>query len=141
MTIQQWCFSFRGRVGRRDFWLGMVIVLALIVGLFVLAGTGWLETQKAAFMLVVLLWPLTAILVKRLHDRNKSGWWALALVLAWMLGNGNWAMLPPLGQWGVGRFLPTLIAVMMLLDCGAFGGTTGANRFGPAAEPLRLRAS
>ncbi|WP_027710600.1 DUF805 domain-containing protein [Dickeya chrysanthemi] len=141
MTIQQWCFSFRGRVGRRDFWLGMVIVLALIVGLFVLASTGWLETQKAAFMLVVLLWPLTAILVKRLHDRNKSGWWALALVLAWMLGNGNWAMLPPLGQWGVGRFLPTLIAVMMLLDCGAFGGTAGANRFGPAAEPLRLRAS
>ncbi|MBX9445438.1 DUF805 domain-containing protein [Dickeya chrysanthemi] len=141
MTIQQWCFSFRGRVGRRDFWLGMVIVLALIVGLFVLAGTGWLETQKAAFMLVVLLWPLTAILVKRLHDRNKSGGWALALVLAWMLGNGNWAMLPPLGQWGVGRFLPTLITVMMLLDCGAFGGTTGSNRFGPAAEPLRLRAS
>lgn len=119
----------------------MVIVLALIVGLFVLAGTGWLETQKAAFMLVVLLWPLTAILVKRLHDRNKSGGWALALVLAWMLGNGNWAMLPPLGQWGVGRFLPTLITVMMLLDCGAFGGTTGSNRFGPAAEPLRLRAS
>ncbi|KHN53155.1 membrane protein [Dickeya fangzhongdai] len=141
MTIQQWCFSFRGRVGRRDFWLGMVIVLALMVGLFMLAGTGWLETQKAAFVLVVLMWPLAAILVKRLHDRNKSGWWALLLVVAWMLGNGNWSMLPPLGQWGVGSFLPTLIAVMMLLDCGAFVGTAGANRFGPAAEPLRLRAS
>ncbi|NPE56734.1 DUF805 domain-containing protein [Dickeya dadantii] len=141
MTIQQWCFSFRGRVGRRDFWLGMAIVLALMVGLFMLAGTGWLETQNAAFVLVVLMWPLAAILVKRLHDRNKSGWWALLLVVAWMLGNGNWAMLPPLGQWGLGRFLPTLIAVMMLLDCGAFVGTAGANRFGPAAEPLRLRAS
>ncbi|WP_042858215.1 DUF805 domain-containing protein [Dickeya sp. NCPPB 3274] len=141
MTIQQWCFSFRGRVGRRDFWLGMVMVSALMVGLFMLAGTGWLETQKAAFVLVVLMWPLAAILVKRLHDRNKSGWWALLLVVAWMLGNGNWSMLPPLGQWGVGSFLPVLIAVMMLLDCGAFVGTAGANRFGPAAEPLRLRAS
>ncbi|NKI73021.1 DUF805 domain-containing protein [Dickeya sp. CFBP 2040] len=141
MTIQQWCFSFRGRVGRRDFWLGMIIVLALMVGLFVLAGTGWLETQKAAFILVVLMWPLTAILVKRLHDRNKSGWWALLLVVAWMLGNGNWSILPPLGQWVVERFLPTLITVMMLLDCGAFVGTIGTNRFGPVAEPLRLRAS
>ncbi|AUQ27192.1 DUF805 domain-containing protein [Dickeya zeae] len=141
MTIQQCCFSFRGRVGRRDFWLGMVIVLALMVGLFVLAGTGWLDTQKAAFVLVMLMWPLTAILVKRLHDRNRSGWWALLLVVAWMLGNGNWSMLPSLAQWSVERFLPTLITVMMLLDCGAFVGTTGANRFGPAAEPLRFRAS
>ncbi|WP_038914817.1 DUF805 domain-containing protein [Dickeya zeae] len=141
MTIQQWCFSFRGRVGRRDFWLGMVIVLALMVGLFVLAGTGWLDTQKAAFVLVMLMWPLTAILVKRLHDRNRSGWWALLLVVAWMLGNGNWSMLPSLAQWSVERFLPTLITVMMLLDCGAFVGTTGTNRFGPAAEPLRFRAS
>ncbi|QOL16374.1 DUF805 domain-containing protein [Dickeya dianthicola] len=139
MTIQQGCFSFRGRIGRRDFWLGMVIVLALMVGLFMLAGTGWLETQKAAFVLVVLMWPLAAMLVKRLHDRNKSGWWALLLVVAWMLGNGNWSMLPVLGQWGVGRFLPTLITVMLLLDCGAFVGTAGVNRFGPAAEPLRLR--
>ncbi|WP_192459344.1 DUF805 domain-containing protein [Musicola keenii] len=140
MTIQQWCFSFRGRTGRRDFWLWMAIWLALTVGLFMLAGAGLLNTQTAAFMLVALIWPTAAVLVKRLHDRDKSGWWALLLVLAWMLGNGNWYMLPDMGQWVLGRFLPMLIMVMILLDCGMFAGTVGANRFGKETELLQLRS-
>ncbi len=45
------------------------------------------------------------------------------MVLAWMLLAGNWAMLPQVWQWGVGRFVPTLIIVMMLIDLGAFVGT------------------
>ncbi|MGM3175116.1 DUF805 domain-containing protein [Dickeya lacustris] len=141
MTIQQWCFSFRGRLGRRDFWLGMVFVLVLMAVLFVLADIGWLETQKAAFALVVLMWPLAAMLVKRLHDRDRKGSWALLLIVAWMLGSGNWAMLPALVQWLVERFIPVLIAVMMLLECGLLAGTSGANRFGAHSEPLRLRNS
>ncbi|WJV53755.1 DUF805 domain-containing protein [Pectobacteriaceae bacterium CE90] len=138
MTLQQWCFSFSGRIGRRDFWLWVTIWLVLTVVLFTVAGQGWLSTQTAAFALVALLWPTAAVLVKRLHDRNKSGGWALLLILAWLLGNGNWNMLPALGQWGLGRFVPTLIVIMMLLDCGAFVGTSGENRFGPQAKPLRL---
>lgn len=139
MTLQQWCFSFRGRIGRRDFWLWIAVWLVLTVALFNLTGRAWLDTQTAAFVLVALLWPTAAVLVKRLHDRNKSGGWGLLLVLAWLLGSGNWYMLPALGQWGLGRFLPTLIALMMLLDCGVFLGTPGQNRFGKPAQPLRLR--
>jgi uncharacterized membrane protein YhaH (DUF805 family) len=58
------------------------------------------------------------VVVKRLHDRGKSGLWALLMILAWMLLAGNWAMLPQVWQWGVGRFVPTLIIVMMLIDLG-----------------------
>ncbi|SLM65055.1 MULTISPECIES: DUF805 domain-containing protein [Dickeya] len=141
MTIQQWFFSFRGRVGRRDFWLGITLVVVVIAALFVLAGIGWLETQRAAFALVVLMWPLSAMLVKRLHDRDRKGGWALLLVVAWMLGSGNWAMLPALLQWLVERFIPVLIAVMMLLECGLLAGTAGTNRFGAPSGPLRLRES
>ncbi|MEQ9877755.1 DUF805 domain-containing protein [Pectobacterium aroidearum] len=139
MTLQQWCFSFKGRVGRRDFWLWMAIWVALMAVLFTLSGQSWLDTQSTAFGLVVLLWPTSAIMVKRLHDRDKSGWWALLLVVAWMLASGNWTMFSSIWQWGIGRFLPILIVVMTLLDCGVFLGTKGENRFGIEAEPFRFR--
>lgn len=41
---------------------------------------------------------------------------------------------------GVGRFIPTLIFVMMFIDCGAFLGTEGDNRFGPEAVPVEFFA-
>jgi Predicted membrane protein len=139
MTLQQWLFSIKGRIGRRDFWIWMGIwVLAMIV-LFTLAGSGWLNLQTAAFALVCLLWPTAAVTVKRLHDRGKSGIWALLMVLAWMLLAGNWAMLPGVWQWGVGRFVPTLIIVMMLIDLGAFVGTQGENKYGEETLDVKYR--
>ena len=77
---------------------------------------------------------------KRLHDRGKSGLWALLMILAWMLLAGNWSMLPGVWQWGVGRFIPTLIIVMMLIDLGAFIGTQGANKFGKETLDVRWKA-
>ncbi|MGL4727029.1 MAG: DUF805 domain-containing protein [Scandinavium sp.] len=139
MTLQQWLFSIKGRIGRRDFWIWMGIwVLAMIV-LFTLAGSGWLNLQTAAFALVCLLWPTAAVTVKRLHDRGKSGIWALLMVLAWMLLAGNWAVLPGVWQWGVGRFIPTLIIVMMLIDLGAFVGTQGENKYGKETLDVKYR--
>lgn len=89
MTLQQWMFSIKGRIGRRDFWIWMTIwVLAMSV-LFTLAGTNLLNVQTAAFILVCLLWPTAAVTIKRLHDRGKSGIWALLMILAWMLLAGK----------------------------------------------------
>lgn len=144
MTLQQWCFSFRGRLGRRDFWIWQAAWILMLVLLFTLAGNGWLGTQTAAFCVVALLWPASAVLVKRLHDRNKGGQWALLFILAWMLMAGHWTMLPGDLQWVVGRFIPTLILVSMLVELGGFTGTMGDNRFGKATQPvvfLRRRAS
>ncbi|MCV9879878.1 DUF805 domain-containing protein [Brenneria izbisi] len=139
MMLQQWCFSFKGRVGRRDFWVWMAVWLVLMAVLFTLSGQNWLDIQFTAFIIVALLWPTAAIVVKRLHDRNKSGWWALLIIVAWIMAAGNWSMLPAIWQWGIGRFIPTLIVVMVVLDCGFFLGTKGENRFGPEAEPLKFR--
>lgn len=119
MTLQQWLFSIKGRIGRRDFWIWIVIWVLTMSALFTLAGSNLLSLQTAAFILVCLLWPTAAVVVKRLHDRGRSGLWALLMILAWMLLAGNWAMLPQVWQWGVGRFVPTLIIVMMLIDLGA----------------------
>lgn len=140
MTLQQWLFSIKGRIGRRDFWIWIGLwVLAMII-LFTLAGGGWLNLQTAAFILVCLLWPTAAVTIKRLHDRGKSGLWALLMILAWMLLAGNWAVLPGIWQWGVGRFVPTLIIVMMLIDLGAFVGTQGENKYGKDTQAVKYRA-
>lgn len=139
MTLQQWLFSIKGRIGRRDFWIWIGLwVLAMII-LFTLAGGGWLNLQTAAFILVCLLWPTAAVTIKRLHDRGKSGLWALLMILAWMLLAGNWAVLPGIWQWGVGRFVPTLIIVMMLIDLGAFVGTQGENKYGKETLDVKYR--
>ncbi|WP_127959185.1 DUF805 domain-containing protein [Serratia microhaemolytica] len=138
MTIEQWCFSFRGRIGRRDFWIWIAIWMILMMIGFVLADQQLLSVQSVAFFLVLLLWPTTAVIVKRLHDRNKKGGWALLLVVAWLLFAGNWQMLAPIWQLGIGRFIPTLITVMMLLDLGVFVGTPGENRFGAPANRVRF---
>lgn len=139
MTLQQWLFSIKGRIGRRDFWIWMGIWALAMVILFTLAGGEMLSIQTAAFILVCLLWPTAAVTVKRLHDRGKSGAWALLMVLAWMLLAGNWAMLPGVWQWGVGRFVPTLIIVMMLIDLGAFVGTQGENKYGKDTLEVKYR--
>ncbi|WP_455820486.1 DUF805 domain-containing protein [Pseudomonas cerasi] len=136
MTLQQWCFSFRGRLGRRDFWIWQVVWLLMLVLLFTLAGNGLLDTQTAAFCVVALLWPTSAVMVKRLHDRNKGGQWALLFIVAWMLMAGHWEMLPQDAQWLVGRFVPTLIMVGLFIELGGVAGTTGDNRFGKATQSV-----
>ncbi len=136
MTLQQWCFSFRGRLRRRDFWIWQSIWLMLLVLLFSLAGNGLLNNRTAAFCIVALLWPSSAVLVKRLHDRNKGGQWALLLIVAWLLMAGNWSMLPADAQWAVGRFIPVLIMVAMLTELGAMRGTPGENRFGKMTQSV-----
>lgn len=139
MGIQAWAFSFRGRLGRRDFWVWLVLWLVVMAGAFAAASRGWLAIQSAAFLIVFLLWPTAAVLVKRLHDRNRAGSWALLLILAWMLAAGNWQMMPALAAWTLGRLLPAVIFVLMLVECGFLAGTAGDNRFGPPAAPVRYR--
>ena len=97
MTLQQWLFSFKGRIGRRDFWIWIGLWAVAMLVLFLLADREWVTTQSAAFMLVCLMWPTAAVVVKRLHDRGRSGLWALLAILAWMLFAGNWVMLE--GVW------------------------------------------
>jgi uncharacterized membrane protein YhaH (DUF805 family) len=83
---------------------------------------------------IVGMWISLAATIKRLHDRNRSGWWTIVLVLApalfGKLGDGsdasNTASLLafaalPLAIWG---------AVELLF----LKGTKGPNRFGP--DPL-----
>ncbi len=136
MTLQAWCFSWRGRLGRRDLWVWLTLWLALMMILSLLVDKGWVGPQTAAFGVVFLLLPTSAVVVKRLHDRNKAGYWALLLLVAWFLLAGDWGMFSARWQWALGRFIPALILVTLMLELGTFSGTPGENRFGKTASPV-----
>lgn len=60
MGIQQWLFSFKGRIGRRDFWVWIILWVVSMTVLFALANSGMLDFQMAAFILVCLICRLPA---------------------------------------------------------------------------------
>ena len=139
MGIQQWLFSFKGRIGRRDFWVWMILWVLSMTVLFTLANGGMLDFQMAAFILVCLIWPTTCVMVKRLHDRGRHGALGFLLVLAWMLLSGNWQVLGGTLEWTVGRLIPVVIIVMMVIDLGAFVGTQGENKYGKETLDVKYR--
>jgi uncharacterized membrane protein YhaH (DUF805 family) len=54
-------------------------------------------------------------------------------------GGGNWAMLPSILPWVVGRLLPSVIFVMMIVDLGAFIGTQSENKYGKDTLEVKYR--
>ena len=63
MTLQQWLFSIKGRIGRRDFWIWIAIWLVTMSALFTLAGSNLLNLQTAAFIIVCLSRSLRLLVV------------------------------------------------------------------------------
>ncbi len=143
-------FGFNGRIGRELFWLGILPPLALLLsGLRFARGHlgDWLfnrfVVQSADFstrtlplllyalMIVLVLWPILALSVKRLHDRNKSGWLILPfyLLLFWfekLRDGASVGVLP----WGVGTAAVLILSAWCLVELGFLRGTDGPNRFG-----------
>ena len=101
-------FGLRGRIPRKIFWIyGVAMPLGL--GAYVhaaLAIAGVHEQAVEAMLNAGLLWSALAVSVKRWHDRNKSGWWALV------------------------QFIPLIGWLWTLFENGLLRGTVGPNRFG-----------
>lgn len=51
MTIQQWLFSFKGRIGRRDFWIWIGLWIVGMLVLFSLAGKNYSISRPPRFAL------------------------------------------------------------------------------------------
>ncbi|MBR0895320.1 DUF805 domain-containing protein [Bradyrhizobium tropiciagri] len=131
-----WFFlSVKGRISRQEFGLGffgLVLTDMLVIRLSVKFGpaphhydsSGPADELSVLRLLLILsLWPLVTILVKRLHDLNVSGWWALTL-----LGIPHLAAALHVKYW-----IPYLALVVTL---SALPGSKGDNRFG-RAPPAR----
>ena len=78
-------FSFSGRAGRAEYWKFSIVFTVLIMIAGFIDGsmapaddpfafsTPWAQILVSLIMLI----PGLAVGVRRLHDRNKSGWWLL----------------------------------------------------------------
>jgi uncharacterized membrane protein YhaH (DUF805 family) len=100
--------TFSGRASRSEYWFFALYHVLLVMACFVLIPSG---------LGITLLWlsavgnflPALSVLVRRLHDTDRSGWW-------------YWISLIP------------LVGAILLLVWFCTRGTAGDNGFGP--DPL-----
>lgn len=121
MSYIRQLFSARGRIRRLDYWLANLVLFAVMIT--VAQGLAlWQQVDLddkgdiraiaiQLFTAMLVAWPNIATGIKRLHDRNQSGWWILV------------------------SFLPVIGGLWMLINLGIMRGTEGPNRYG--AEPER----
>ena len=121
-------FGFTGRIGRARYWLGQLLQWAfLLVVVFALAivdalDPAVLESDAARItvtivlvaVLVIILLSQLALSVKRAHDRERTGVWAILMLFLALF-------VPFLGIW-------------LLIWLGFLRGSTGPNQYGP--DPL-----
>lgn len=134
MTLLQWAFSFKGRIGRRPFWAGIASCFILVTLISLLQNALSIPDAVIVVFFILLLYPLAAIFTKRLHDRGKPGGWFALIVLAFALYSIDVSQLADIWQWGIGRFLPLLITMIMLIDCGVFVGMETENPYGEKTD-------
>lgn len=117
MSIPWVLLSFKGRLSRRDYWLKgflPLVPVGIIVNILNLSTTSDGARLVALLLSFASLWPGLALMVKRLHDRNRSGWWIAT------------AFVPILG---------VVALIWLLIEVWFLRGTLGSNRFG--MDPVR----
>lgn len=80
-------FSTQGRVGRKTYWatVGVWLLIDILLRGGVSAAARWSGDEQLVAVLfwawiafsVVAYFPMTALLVKRLHDIGRSGYWSV----------------------------------------------------------------
>ena len=58
MTLQHWAFSFKGRIGRRDFWAGFALCFVLFCGLYTVNQHYSLPAVLVGIISLAILYPL-----------------------------------------------------------------------------------
>lgn len=115
-------FSSRGRIPRRTTWAVWAGTCAVTVGLEVVAMTVAIcvfhDRDPPVLVLnvlvgllivvfVAIIWITFAVLLKRLHDRDKPVWWLFIILV------------------------PYVGILWVLVELGCLRGTKGPNRYGP----------
>jgi len=144
-SFGQFAFSLEGRISRSQLWLQWALpVVAIHVVLWIMIAiaaaadsSGWTATffiLWIAFWLATL-WPNIAVMVKRIHDRNKTGW----LVLAYWVPAGLQTILfiadaSDNMAASLIRLITIAVGIWFFIELGCMRGTVGPNRYG--ADPV-----
>jgi uncharacterized membrane protein YhaH (DUF805 family) len=112
MDWQNLFLTNTGRLDRQPFWIGLIVLLLISLALRVILVLLFGHHSTLGHLLYVLLdlpllYAWVNIGIKRFHDRNKSGWWVLIVLI------------------------PLIGGIWYLIECGFLPGTDGPNRFDP----------
>jgi uncharacterized membrane protein YhaH (DUF805 family) len=77
---------FRGRARRKEYWMFVLVSVALSFVVGLLGAMAGVESDEGATLLglaytVALLPPALGVSVRRLHDTGRSGWWVLVALV------------------------------------------------------------
>ena len=112
MDYKQLLLSPQGRLNRKPYWIGVLILFVVQLVAQVLSAT--LEADDlpliAAVVSLLVIYPSIVLGIKRFHDRDRSGWWLLLVLI------------------------PIVGPLWLLVELGFLPGAPGPNRFGP--DPL-----
>jgi uncharacterized membrane protein YhaH (DUF805 family) len=159
MSWTQFLFGFKGRIQRMYWWITSLVVL-VVSGMLSQSlefwaqemGSGAIDTGTGDFepsgsfaigmglIAIFNMWINFAVGAKRLHDRNRSGWWllwpTLAMILAIILlviglaepeaERAKWFVFA-----GAAGVVAIALGIWLFIELGFLKGTHGPNRFGP----------
>lgn len=157
MNFKELWTTFDGRISRKPFWAGILLLIGIlfivwwilfgvIVGMF-----GWgarVELYVRIAFTLLYAYPATALMVQRLHDRNRPGILAAVIwtptvvgLLGELLGvmnrieviDGEALPVPTTIGWVV-LGVSLVIGIWALIELGILRGTKGPNQYGP--DPL-----
>lgn len=129
LSFRDW-FKIEGRATRREYWskivpvFFMLFVVAVVVAVMIIdigRRSCWVHGTTMFYLVIFLIGVaivshivLLPVTVRRLHDRNMSGWFLLAFFVGSLIPVVNWF---------------TQVAQFIIVGC--LDGTVGPNDFGP----------
>ena len=130
--------STSGRITRTEWWIGCIILL-IVFG--IAAALNWLAGISLAvvllFVFLLILYCALAVTAKRLHDRDRRGWWILMFPLGFVV---LVSVLSTLSEYVDPTLYYALLALTLIIAAAAVAelglrpGTAATNRYG--TDPL-----
>jgi len=137
--------TFRGRLGRFEFWISMILLTPPVVFLQRALARGKQEPVAGhivpmlpmpkmlaiVFLSLVILWFMLCATAKRWHDRDKSAWWLMlwigpVAIQIWCIAQFGLKSTPAV----IMAAVTALAGTWNFVELGLMGGTIGRNRYG-----------
>jgi uncharacterized membrane protein YhaH (DUF805 family) len=145
MNLGYLFFSGKGRINRKPYWIGTLVMIVMSLLLGMAAGTFLIMSPSIGLIAVILsglvtLVPAYFLMAKRLQDRGRPGAMAWLLLVPIMIQNVQTLTGALGGGSDPGTFDVVFGSVIMVIglwffiELGFLRGTPGPNRFGP--DPL-----
>jgi uncharacterized membrane protein YhaH (DUF805 family) len=150
MDYARFLFSFSGRINRARYLVVQLALLAVWLTVWLKPPFDLSSQWQAWVVAITLIWINAATTAKRLHDRNRSGWWAIAVIIVNRLSYVYYGLFFGL-YFGVDISIAEEAALVMLavalsllqtwvvIELFFMIGTDGPNRFG--SDPTQTIAN